>query len=180
VINVGAHAGLFTLRLAYHVWETGRVIAYEARPRMVALLRDNVTMNWLSDRVEIVPKAAAAVSGSLPFLAPGRYTMTGSLRPVEHLLEAEDRVEALERLETLERLEVEPEPLDVHLGRLARVDLVKVDVEGAEEQAFAGMEQLLASGAVPRVSFRSSASTWATSGRPRAHGRRLRAVHRAL
>jgi FkbM family methyltransferase len=96
-------------------------------------------MNWLSDRVEIVPKAAAAASGSLPFLAPTRYTMTGSLQPVEHFLETEERVEALERLE------VEAEPLDVHLGRFDRIDLVKIDVEGAEEHVFAGMEQLLAS-----------------------------------
>jgi FkbM family methyltransferase len=147
VIDVGAHAGLFTLLLAYQVWEIGRVIAYEPSPRMLELLRDNVTMNWLSDRVEIVPKAAAAASGSLPFLATTRYTMTGSLRPVEHLLETQDRVEALERLE------VEAEPLDVHLGRFERIDLVKIDVEGAEEQVFAGMEQLLASGAVRRVSF---------------------------
>ena len=147
VIDIGAHAGLFTLLLAYQVWESGRVIAYEPNPRLLELLRDNVTMNWLSDRVEIVPKAAAAVSGSLPFLAPTRYTMTGSLRPVERLLETEDRVEALERLK------VDAEPLDVHLGRFERIDLVKIDVEGAEEQVFAGMEQLLASGAVRRLSF---------------------------
>jgi FkbM family methyltransferase len=147
VIDVGAHAGLFTLLLGYQVWESGHVIAYEPNPRMLELLRDNVTMNWLSDRVEIVPKAAAAASGSLPFLAPTRYTMTGSLRPVEHLLETEDRVEALERLE------VAAEPLDVHVGRFERIGLVKIDVEGAEEQVFAGMEQLLASGAVKRVSF---------------------------
>jgi FkbM family methyltransferase len=147
VIDVGAHAGLFTLLLAYQVWESGHVIAYEPNPHMLELLRDNVTMNWLSDRVEIVPKAAAAASGSLPFLAPSRYTMTGSLRPVEHLLSTEDRVD------TLDRLEVEAEPLDVHLGRFERIDLVKIDVEGAEEQVFAGMEQLLASGVVRRVSF---------------------------
>jgi FkbM family methyltransferase len=147
VIDVGAHAGLFTLLLAYQVWESGRVIAYEPNPRMLELLRDNVTLNWLSDRIEIVPKAAAAVSGSLPFLAPTRYTMTGSLQPVEELLQTDDRVEALERIE------VETEPLDVHLGRFERIDLVKIDVEGAEEQVFAGMEQLLASGAVMLVSF---------------------------
>jgi FkbM family methyltransferase len=147
VIDVGAHAGLFTLLLAYQVWDTGRVIAYEPNPRMLELLRDNVTMNWLSERIEIVPKAAAAASGSLPFLAPSRYTMTGSLQPVEELLQTDDRVESLERIE------VETEPLDVHLGRFERIDLVKIDVEGAEEQVFAGMEQLLASGAVMRVSF---------------------------
>jgi FkbM family methyltransferase len=147
VIDVGAHVGLFTLLLAYQVWESGLVMAYEASPQMIELLRDNVTMNWLSDRVEIVPKAAAAASGSLPFLEPNRYTMTGSLRPVEHLLATEDRID------TLDRVEVEAEPLDVHLGRFERIDLIKVDVEGAEDQVFAGMEQLLASGVVKRVSF---------------------------
>lgn len=147
VIDVGANVGLFTLLLAYQVWETGRVIAYEPSPRMLELLRDNVAMSWLSDRVEIVPKAAAAAGGSLPFIAPKRYSMTGSLRPVEHLLTREDRVD------TLDRLEVEAEPLDVHIGRFERIDLIKVDVEGAEDQVFAGMEQLLGSGVVKRVSF---------------------------
>jgi FkbM family methyltransferase len=147
VIDVGAHAGLFTLLLAYQVWDCGRVVAYEPNPHMVELLRDNVTMNWLSDRVEIIGKAVAAETGQLPFLAPSRYTMTGSLRPVEHILETEDRVEALERLD------VDAEPLDVHLGRFERINLIKIDVEGAEEQVFAGMEQMLASGAVRRVSF---------------------------
>lgn len=147
VIDVGAHVGLFTLLLAYSVWDTGRVIAYEPCPRMLELLRDNVGMGWLDDRVEIVAKAAAATSGSLSFLAPTRYTMTGSLRPVEHLLTTQDRVD------TVDRIEVEAEPIDVHVGRFEQIDLIKIDVEGAENQVFTGMEQLLASGVVRRVSF---------------------------
>jgi FkbM family methyltransferase len=150
VIDVGAHVGLFTLLLAYQVWEPGRVVAYEPSPRMLELLRDNVSMGWLNDRVEIVPKAAASTSGSRLFLAPARYTMTGSLQPVEHLLSTQDRVD------NLDRVEVETEPLDVHLGRFEQVALVKIDVEGAENQVLAGMEQLLASGVVKRVSFEIS------------------------
>ena len=147
VIDVGAHVGVFTLLLAYNVWDTGRVIAYEPCPRMLELLRDNVGMGWLGDRVEIVAKAAAATSGTLSFLAPTRYTMTGSLRPVEHLLTTQDRVD------TVDRIEVEAEPIDVHVGRFEQIDLIKIDVEGAENQVFTGMEQLLASGVIRRVSF---------------------------
>jgi hypothetical protein len=44
----------------------------------------------------------------------------------------------------------------VHVGRFERIDLVKIDVEGAEDQGLAGMTQLLASGAVRRVSFEVS------------------------
>ncbi len=147
VIDVGANVGLFTLLLAYQVWEFGHVVAYEASPRTLELLRRNVAMGWLDDRVEIIPKAAAARRGSLPFLVPRQFAMTGSLRPVEHLLSTENRVD------TVDRIEVEAEPLDVHLGRFERIDLVKIDVEGAEDQVFAGMERLLASGVVRRVSF---------------------------
>jgi FkbM family methyltransferase len=150
VFDVGANVGLFTILLAYQVWEFGRVVAYEAHPRMVRFLRDNVAMNWLNDRVEIVPKAAGARVEQVAFLAPSRFTMTGSIRPVEHLLATVDR------REEVERIQVDSEPLDVQVGRFERIDLVKIDVEGAEEQVLAGMEGLLASGVVRRVSFEVS------------------------
>jgi FkbM family methyltransferase len=147
VFDVGANIGLFTVLLGYQVWEHGTVVAYEANPRVLPVLRDNIAMNWLLDRVELVPKAAAAAAGVLPFLAPTRFDLCGSLKPVEHLLATKDR-----RSE-IERVEVEAEPLDVHIGRFERIALIKIDVEGAEEQVFAGMEGLLDSGVVERVSF---------------------------
>jgi FkbM family methyltransferase len=147
VVDVGANVGLFTLLLGYQVWEFGRVIAYEANPRHVELLRDNVSTNWLSDRIEIVPRAAGAETGRLTLLAPQRFGMLSSVQPVEHLLVTEDR------RDTVERVEVEVEPLDDRLAGLERIDLIKIDVEGAEEQVFAGMERTLASGAIRRVCF---------------------------
>ncbi|HET8672264.1 MAG TPA: FkbM family methyltransferase [Thermoleophilaceae bacterium] len=147
VFDVGANIGLFTLLLGYQVWETGKVISYEASPKLVPILRDNVSMNWLSDRVEIVPKAAAGEAGSLSFLVPQRFDLCGSLKAIEHILSTEDR------LDDIERVMVDAEPLDVHAGRFDHIDLIKIDVEGAENMVFAGMEELLASGVVRRVSF---------------------------
>jgi FkbM family methyltransferase len=145
-IDVGANVGLFTLLLGYQVWERGRVIAYEANLRIVEFLRDNVAMNWLDERVTVVPKAAAATEGEHRFIAP-RRAATGSLQPVEHLLATDNRVD------TLDHIMVPTEPLDVQAGRFERIDLIKIDVEGAEEQVFAGMSGLLASGIVRRVCF---------------------------
>jgi FkbM family methyltransferase len=150
VFDVGANVGLFTILLAYQVWEHGTVVSYEPNPRMVEYLRDNVSMNWLNDRVEIVPKAAADRSENLEFLAPRRFAMTGSIQPVEDLLVTDDRVDRIERIT------VEAEPLDIHIDRFERIDLVKIDVEGAEERVLAGMEQLLHSGVVRHVSFEVS------------------------
>jgi FkbM family methyltransferase len=147
VVDVGANIGIFTVLAGYQVWESGRVIAYEANPHNVEVLRDNVSLNWLSDRIQIVPKAAGREPGRLPFLAPRRFGGSGSLQPVEHLLVTEDR------RDTVDRLEVDVEALDIQLENLNRIDLIKIDVEGGEEQVFAGMERLLGSGAVRRVSF---------------------------
>lgn len=147
VFDVGANIGVFTILLGYQVWDRGKVIAYEPSPRVLPILRDNVSMNSFLDRIEIVPKAAAAEAGTLPFLVPGRFHGRGSLMPIEHMLSREDQSSEFERVE------VETEPLDVHVGRFERIDLIKVDTEGAEERVFAGMAGLLDSGVVRRVSF---------------------------
>ena len=146
-IDVGANVGLFTLLLAYEVWERGRVIAYEPSPLNLQLLRDNVAMNWLDDRVEIVPKAAAARPGRVELLAPQRFHGLASIQPLDAALVSRHRID------DVERIEVDAEPLDRHVGRFERIDLVKIDVEGAEAQVFAGMANLLESGVVRRVCF---------------------------
>lgn len=146
-IDVGANVGLFTLLLGYQVWERGRVLAYEAAPRHVAFLRDNVAMNGLADRVEIVPHAAAADYGTARLQVLPRFSMLATIHAdAETLLVGE-------RTGELETVEVQTEPLDAQLGRFERIDLIKVDVEGAEEQVFAGMAGLLAAGTVRRVCF---------------------------
>ena len=146
-IDVGANVGLFTLLLAHQVAERGRVVAYEPNPQLVAILRDNVAMNWLADRVEVVPRAASAAAGSARLQASRRFQMLSTIRTEE------DALRSGARTDTVETIDVRAEPLDAQIGRFERIDLVKVDVEGAEEQVFAGMSGLLASGVVRRVCF---------------------------
>jgi FkbM family methyltransferase len=146
-IDVGANVGLFTLLLAHQVWDRGRVIAYEPNPQLVPILRDNVAMNWLADRVEVIPCAAAAGTGTARLQASRRFQMLSTIRTQEDALRSDARADSVETIE------VQAKPLDAQIGRFERIDLVKVDVEGAEEQVFAGMSGLLASGVVRRVCF---------------------------
>ena len=150
-IDVGAHVGLFTLLLAYEVWERGHVIAYEANPNTLPVLRDNIAMNYLDDRVEIVGRAAGARAGHAQLVAPERFRAMSSIQPLD-----EDTLLSGSKVDRVERFDVEVEPLDTHVGRFERIDLVKIDVEGAEEQVFAGMANLLESRVVRRVCFEVS------------------------
>lgn len=82
--------------------------------------------------------------------------------PASLLVESGDFIARMGQLTTAlgrTRNEGDPDDLSVSLGRVREVpdgieiDLLKVDVEGAEELVFDGMEGLLKSGAVDRVAF---------------------------
>ena len=147
VFDIGANVGLFTLQMAKLVGRNGRVVAYEAAPENVALLADTMAMNYLTGSVELHAKAASAKAGTLTFYASTRFRGNGSTIPHDEAYMEHFAVDG-ER-----RIEVEAEPLDVHFDRFDNIDLVKIDVEGGEEQVFAGMERLMASGKVSRVVF---------------------------
>lgn len=119
VLDLGAHKGTFAVRAARR--GAARVLAVEPEPRNVALLRRNVERN-APGVVEVLEGAVAGSAG------------TGVLRtsdsPTGHVLAPGGDVGAgaVEvRLVTL------PE-LVAQVG--GRVDLLKVDVEGGEFEAF--------------------------------------------
>ncbi len=145
--DIGANVGLFTVLMGRLVGPAGHVVAYEAAPENVALLRDNIAMNYYTDRVDVIAKAAAADAGTLRFHQSTRFQGNGSLLPHD---DDYQRAYAVDEERTLE---VDAEPLDIHRGRFERIHLVKIDVEGGEEQVLRGMESLIASGAVDRICF---------------------------
>lgn len=126
-VDVGAHVGYMTLLGARSVGPTGRVIAVEASPANVALLRANVAANGVTN-VEVVAAAASDRTGRIElFLSPWN---TGDNRayPVPEM----DRVDVpAVRLDDL----IAP---DVH------VHVVKLDTQGTDHRAIRGMEATLA------------------------------------
>ena len=158
VFDIGANVGLFTLQMAKLVGRNGRVVAYEAAPENVSLLADIMAMNYLTGSVKLHAKAASAKAGTLTFYASTRFRGNGSTIPHDEAYMEHFAVDG-ER-----RIEVDAEPLDAHFDRFDNIDLVKIDVEGGEEQVFAGMERLMAGGKVSRVVFDCSATGWPPTG----------------
>lgn len=137
MVDVGANIGYFTVLAAQRVGPSGRVVAVEASPGLCDILRRNVAMNGHRSTVTVWNRAAWSGSGRLQFHQRVHYGANSSLASAgaEHLEDLADE-EAV--------VEVEAVDLDAILGGLARVDVLKLDVEGAEVHALKGLSGTVA------------------------------------
>lgn len=135
VVDVGAHQGLFTLQAARAVGPAGRVISVEPFPNNRALLERNIALNGIS-WATVVACAAAERSGE------ATLNITRLVSGGQSLVYSRD---------SDKKLSIRVEPLDAILESrgVGRVDLLKIDVEGAWRQVFAGAPRVLA--ARPRL-----------------------------
>jgi FkbM family methyltransferase len=126
-VDVGANVGYFSLLwAASHPKNTAH--AFEASPRNLPLLNQNVRANSLDDRIAVHDVALGRVAGSAAFdLGPDGVSGWGGL--------SIDGVGA-------NIVKVGVKRLDEVL-RNAHVDLMKIDVEGAEAWVLMGADALL-------------------------------------
>jgi FkbM family methyltransferase len=135
-VDAGANIGYFTLLGGQLVGKRGRVLAVEAHPRLADLLRRNVVINGMQDYVTVRHQAAWSETTVLKFHLRTDYSANSSVGSLgdEQLTRVHDSEEVVEVVAT---------PLDDLLEASPHVDVMKVDVEGAEVQVFAGLQRTL-------------------------------------
>ncbi|ADI31996.1 FkbM family methyltransferase [Staphylothermus hellenicus] len=126
-IDVGAHIGLYTIYVANIL--RGRVIAIEPNPESYEFLLRNIQLNNLK-RVIALNIVAWKEDGRLRLCYTPGDTTRSSVK----------RIKGQERC-----VSVRARKLDSLLRELNidRIDLVKIDVEGAEREVLQGMEKIL-------------------------------------
>ncbi len=139
-VDVGANWGYYTLCAAYLVGRGGRVVGLEPDPRLYAVLSRNIARNGLQ-QASAVQVAAAATEGTVQLAG---YDESGGNFGVSRLV----RDGAGRDL-----FEVRSVSLDQLLAnrKLDAVDLVKLDIEGAEALALEGLRNSLAERRVRRL-----------------------------
>jgi FkbM family methyltransferase len=135
VYDVGANIGYLSLLLARAVGPGGRVFAFEALPANLERLAQNLALNGMGRRVQVVPGAVVDCSGPVRFLtgpSDGMGKAQGSAGRQEPVYGGMIPVEGI--------------ALDDFAYRLGNPppQVVKMDIEGGEVLALPGMKRLLA------------------------------------
>lgn len=133
VVEVGANLGYFTVLLSDLVGPSGTVVAFEPLSMNYELLKKSVYLNGYSTRTTCVRGALSDRNGVATLQVNPINYGGGSIM---HACPLEGTISE----------QVTTSTFDSHfLGK--KVDLIKIDAEGAEQIVLKGMEQFLATGA---------------------------------
>ncbi len=125
IVDAGAHIGWHTLLLSRLVGEEGKVFAFEPDPENFAVLEKNAEVNEI-DNITLENKAISNANGSV----------------LLHLSEENTGDHRIYSSEShRESIIVETVRLDDYFGP-KEIDLVKMDIQGAEVEALFGMKSL--------------------------------------
>lgn len=137
LVDVGANYGYFSL-LWVAARAGNRAIAFEASPRNIPKLTENIHMNDFAQFIEIRGQAAGMKSGEMSFdLGPREQTGWGGLKNSE-----------------TNSMRVSVTTLDSALAHEpAPISVLKIDVEGAETWVLRGAETLLRNRQIKNIYF---------------------------
>lgn len=131
VIDGGSNVGFFSLLAALLLNGRGQVVSFEPDPSTFGLLRQNVKSNGLQSIVRLEEKALTNSNGTFEFAVLPHEPMRSSLFANPGPTGKTIRVSGV-RLDDY-----------VEAQGLQSVDIIKLDLEGAEPLALAGMEKSL-------------------------------------
>jgi len=134
-VDVGAHIGYYSLKAAAVLGPGGRVIAIEPNPPTVLELRDNIAASRATT-IHVAPVACADSESTLVLYAsPRANTGQTSL----------SRANAAQSGVIASEYHVRTRPLDAIVADegVKRVDVIKIDVEGAEMLVLKGSGRTL-------------------------------------
>lgn len=133
VVDVGANYGYYSLLLADLIGPAGHVYAIEPNPAAAELLRRSVSLNGFDARTTICEVAAGGADGGTATLfVPDGEPKNAAIVPDAALLA---------------HGAAHPVPvttLDTLLAAHPRIDFIKIDAEGAEQDIIAGLARTFA------------------------------------
>lgn len=150
MLDIGAHVGYYSCRYAKKVGANGRIFSFEPHPRTFATLKHNVAK---LPQVTAVQLALAEQEGTAELHDYLMMSASGSLHYDESMAalqkaqtQANDIAPRIGQTFAAQTFTVRTTPVDTFLSAhgISQVDLVKMDIEGAEIGALRGMQQTIA------------------------------------
>jgi FkbM family methyltransferase len=136
VVDVGANIGYYSLIAGTQVSAEGKIISFEANPAVFRLLSKSIEVNGFLGRAELVNKGVMDKAGELAFHTLRDHHGSSSFLP--------EAVEQYRDRDCTGQITVQCVSLDEFFcGRNDKIDVLKIDAEGAENHIIAGAAEVI-------------------------------------
>jgi FkbM family methyltransferase len=122
-LDVGSGIGDFSL-IASSKITTGKIFAFEPSQEPLSTLKENIAINFLEKKIKIIEEVASNKVGTIKFNEE-------SVSEVSHIGTGENGI--IKKTTTLDKV--------IESNKLTTIDLIKIDVEGAESLVIEGLEK---------------------------------------
>ncbi len=144
-VDIGANAGIYTLTAAL----TGaRVLAVEPNPKAIERLKFNIALNGCADRTIVESIGIAEKAGTFTMELDASNLGGGSLVPGWSAKGKDIEISCLPLLDVLKKHGIE------------KIDILKIDIEGAEDRALVPFLRAAPPGLLPRKIIMEGSDNW--------------------
>jgi FkbM family methyltransferase len=150
VLDLGANFGYFGALAAQYGGTDARIVFFEANPNLIPYIEKTLSVNWLKQQSVVENLAVSDEVGTATLNILKDYIGSSSLHsPREIEAYMQDKMQ----VETEETVSVPTVTIDAYCRdrQIREVDLIKMDIEGYEEKAYAGMREVIS--ASPNVTL---------------------------
>lgn len=130
ILEAGSYTGLFTIFASKKVGPTGRIISFEPDPYNNIMLQRNIALNNIKN-VIVVKKGLFSEETTVPFDIQSIGSNIVSLNTPFH------------NRKTLNKITVTTADKELKRLNIKKVDMVTMDIEGAEIEAMAGFSETI-------------------------------------
>ncbi len=127
VLDIGAHIGYYTVIAAKIVGKEGRVYAFEPDPKNFSILQNNIALNGYKN-VTLINKAVSDTEGLSNLFLNTKNTG-------DHRIYKSEKYNKGVKIETI--------TLDNFFKSNTHIDLIKIDIQGAEVRALKGGQKII-------------------------------------
>ena len=145
VLDIGANFGYFGALAAQKTSKkTSKIVFFEPNPKLLGYIKKTLAVNWLNEQSVIENLAVGATNSKARLNVLKDYIGSSSLLDLETI---DSYMHEKMYLETTEVVEVDVVTIDSYCKRnnIPQVNLIKMDIEGFEDRAYAGMRKVVQS-----------------------------------
>lgn len=144
IIDIGANFGYFAVLAAQVANRACKVVAFEANPHLIPYLKKTINVNSFEECTVIENLAISDKPGNVSLNILKDYIASSSIHDIK---EINSYNTSKLKLEASESVKVNATSLDVYCknNKISQLNLIKMDIEGYEDVAYAGMRDIIKS-----------------------------------